>query len=422
MRHSGQNRVGLTSSELFFRSRAGAAVAVAALAVSTGLTVSFLVGNTYIDLLVYRMGARVLLDGDDIYGALPPVVGDFGLPFTYPPLAAMLFVPLALMPLGLGQLVFTLVSVAALAVTLRMVLARVRPDVGARASWTMTAVAVAVALQLEPVRETISFGQINMVLMALVALDVLTEKPKWPRGLLIGLAAAIKLTPIAFLLLFLLKRDWRTSGRIVVAALGFTALAFAVMPEASTKYWLQTLPDTGRIGPAYFANNASFKAVISRFGPPEHLGSVLWLVAVVVMLVVAVIAIRRAIDHDDLVVALIANATAVLLASPVSWSHHWVWAAPALLVLALAVVRAPSAWNAVAATGIGALFLIGPQHLLPTAGDRELDWALWQHGFGTLYVTVGFGFLVWLAFGAYRNRSAARELSRGDIRAIRANR
>ncbi|WP_258557917.1 glycosyltransferase 87 family protein [Rhodococcus sp. AG1013] len=389
---------------------------------STGLTVSFLVGNSYIDLLVYRMGARVLLDGDDIYGALPPVVGDFGLPFTYPPLAAMLFVPLALMPLGLGQLVFTLVSVAALAVTLRMALARVRPDVGARASWTMTAVAVAVALQLEPVRETISFGQINMVLMALVAVDVLTEKPKWPRGLLIGLAAAIKLTPIAFLLLFLLKRDWRTSGRIVAAALGFTAVAFAVMPEASTKYWSQTLPDTGRIGPAYFANNASFKAVISRFGPHEHLGSVLWLVAVVVMLVVAVIAIRRALDHDDLVVALIANATAVLLASPVSWSHHWVWAAPALLVLVLAVVRAPSAWNAIAATGIGALFLIGPQHLLPTAEDRELDWALWQHGFGTLYVTVGFGFLVWLAFGAYRNRSTARELSRGDIRAIRANR
>ncbi|MGO4205329.1 glycosyltransferase 87 family protein [Rhodococcus sp. TAF43] len=376
MRHSGQNRSGWASSELFFRSRAGAAVAVAALAISAGLTVSFLVGNTYIDLLVYRMGARVLLDGGDMYGALPPVVGDFGLPFTYPPLAAMLFVPLAVIPLGLGKLVFTLVSVAALAMTLRLVLGRMRPQLGARASWTVTALAVAVALQLEPVRETISFGQINMVLMALVALDVLTEKPKWPRGLLIGLAAAIKLTPIAFLLLFLLKRDWRTSGRIVVAALGFTALAFAVMPEASTKYWSQTLPDTGRIGPAYFANNESFKAVISRFGPPEHIGSVLWLVAVAAMLAVAVIAIRRALDHDDLVPALLANAAAVLLASPVSWSHHWVWAAPALLALALGVVRAPSGWNTVAATGIGALFLIGPQHLLPTAGDRELDWAL----------------------------------------------
>ncbi|WP_254593039.1 glycosyltransferase 87 family protein [Prescottella equi] len=368
---------------------------------SITLTVSLLIGNSYIDLLVYRMGANVLLDGGDIYGALPPVVGDFGLPFTYPPLAAILFVPLALLPLGLGKVVFTLVSVTALATTLRIVLARLRPDLDTRASWTMTAVAVAVALQFEPIRETISFGQINMVLMALVAVDVLTEKPKWPRGLLIGLAAAIKLTPIAFLLFFLIKRDLRTSGRIVAAAGGFTALAFVVMPETSAKYWSQTLPDTGRIGPAYFANNESFKAVVARFGPPEHVGSLLWFVLVAVMLVVAVIGIRRALDHGDPVVALIANATAVLLASPVSWSHHWVWAAPALLALTLGVLRAPSAGKTLAAAGLGGLFLIGPQHLLPTGRDRELDWALWQHAIGTLYVTVGTGFLLWLAFLAY---------------------
>lgn len=377
------------------------------MAVSIALSAGFLAGHDFIDLLVYRMGARVLLDGDDIYGALPPVVGDFGLPFTYPPLAAILFVPLALIPVGLGKLVFTLVSVAALASTLRLVLARLRPELGARAAWTVTAVAVAVALQLEPVRETVSFGQINLVLMALVAADVLTEKPKWPRGVLIGLAAAIKLTPGAFLLLFLLRRDWRTSGRIVGATLGFTALAFVAMPEASVKYWSETLPDTGRIGPAYFANNESLKAVISRFGPSEHIGSVLWLGAVAVMLVVAVIAIRRALAHGDLVVALLANATAVLLASPVSWSHHWVWAAPALLVLTIRMLRTPRPWNVAGVTATGVLFLVGPQHLLPTAEDRELDWALWQHLLGTLYVTVGFAFLLWLAFGAYRERPVA---------------
>lgn len=406
MGHSGQIRNGGTPWEQFFGTRAGVVVAAVTVAVSLTLTVGFLVGNDYIDLLVYRTGARVLLDGNDIYGSLPPVVGDFGLPFTYPPLAAMSFVPLALTPLGVGKLVFALVSVAALALTLRLVLARLRPDMGVRTSWTATAVASAVALQLEPVRETISFGQINIVLMALVALDVLTEKPKWPRGLLIGLAAAIKLTPFAFLLLFLLKRDWRTSGRIVAATVGFTVLGFVVMPAASAKYWAQTLPDTGRIGPAYFAANESLKAVISRFEPPEHAGTVLWFAAVAVMLVVAAIAVRRALEHGDLVAALIANATAVLLASPVSWSHHWVWAAPALLVLALRVLDAPGTRNVFALAGIGVLFLIGPQHLLPTAEDRELDWAVWQHLLGTLYVTVGFGFLVWLAFVAWRGPGA----------------
>ncbi len=400
--------------EFLLGSRAAAAVATVALAISTGLTFVLLLGNDYIDLRVYRMGAQVLLDGGDIYGALPPVVDDFGLPFTYPPIAAMLFVPLVVIPFGLGKFVFTLVSVVALAVTLRVVLGRMWPQLGTRAAWTATVIAVALALQLEPVRETISFGQINMVLMALVAVDVLTKNPRWPRGLLIGLAAAIKLTPIGFLLLFLVKRDWRTSAHIVGAAFGFTALAFVVMPGESAKYWLQTLPDTGRIGPAYFANNESFKAVISRFGPPEQIGSVLWLVTVAVMLAVTAAAIWRALDHDDLVPALLANATAILLASPVSWSHHWVWAAPALLVLALGALRAPVAWNIVAATGIGLLFLVGPQHLLPTAEDRELDWAWWQHLLGTLYVTAGFGFLLWLAFVAYRIKSPAGELSGGN--------
>lgn len=366
---------------------------------------AFVVGNDFIDLLVYRMGATVLLDGGSIYGALPPIVDDFGLPFTYPPLAAMLFAPLALIPLGLGKLFFTLVSAAALAVTLRMALDRVWPQLGTRAAWTATALSVAVALQLEPVRETIGFGQINMVLMVLVAIDVLARKPKWPRGLLIGLAAAIKLTPIGFLLLFLVKRDWRTSGHIIGAALGSTALAFLVMPETSTKYWLHTLADTGRIGAAYFANNQSFKAVISRFGPSELVVTALWLIAVALMLVVAVIAIRRALDHDDIVLAMTANAAAILLASPVSWSHHWVWVAPAMLVLLFGVLRAPSRRNVAVAVGLGALFFIGPHHLLPAGDDRELDWALWQHLLGTLYVSVGLGFLVWLAFVRYRQKS-----------------
>ncbi|WP_455902191.1 glycosyltransferase 87 family protein, partial [Rhodococcus gordoniae] len=86
----------------------------------------------------------------------------------------------------------------------------------------------------------------------------------------------------AFLLLFLLRRDRRTSATIIASTFGFTALAFAVMPATSAKYWLDTLPDTGRIGAAYFATNQSFKAVISRFGPPELMASVLWLLAVAV--------------------------------------------------------------------------------------------------------------------------------------------
>jgi alpha-1,2-mannosyltransferase len=71
---------------------------------------------------------------------------------------------------------------------------------------------------IEPVRTTLALGQINIVLMALVAFDLLLPSTwftvagrtvGWPRGVLTGIAAAIKLTPLVFLLYFLARRDLR---------------------------------------------------------------------------------------------------------------------------------------------------------------------------------------------------------------------
>jgi alpha-1,2-mannosyltransferase len=70
------------------------------------------------------------------------------------------------------------------------------------------AVALPVSLLLEPVWETLQFGQLNLRLMALIALDGLVERPRWPRGMLVGIAAAIELTPAAFVLFFLLRKDY----------------------------------------------------------------------------------------------------------------------------------------------------------------------------------------------------------------------
>src|SRR5690606_23930020 len=161
----------------------------------------------YIDLQVYRNGARVWLDGGDLYGPMPKVFG-IGLPFTYPPLAALLFAPLALMPLGLAEIVVLATSVLSLGITLWLVLARIRPELDRMTVLAAVIAAVAVAGYLEPVRQTYSFGQVNLVLMAAVALDCLVRKPFWPRGMLIGIAVSVKLIPAGYLLYFLLRKDW----------------------------------------------------------------------------------------------------------------------------------------------------------------------------------------------------------------------
>ena len=166
-------------------------------------------GPYRIDLAVYRIGGRTWLHGGDLYGQVLVIRG-LRLPFTYPPIAAVGLAPLALLPMTAAGTVLTVGSVALAAVVLRVFLRRLAgPAAGSMwaAGWLLPA-----ALLLEPVRSTLAYGQVNIVLMALVTLDCLTVEPRWPRGALTGLAAAVKLTPAAFVLFFLLRRDYRAAA------------------------------------------------------------------------------------------------------------------------------------------------------------------------------------------------------------------
>ena len=130
-------------------------------------------------------------------------------------------------------------------------------------------------LGLEPVLQTIEFGQINLLLMALVVLDCLVERPRWPRGLLIGIAAAIKLTPAVFLLYLLLRRDVRAAVTTVVAGAVATLLGFLVAPAESWRFWLDN-PVSGVSGSPFFTNQ-TFEAVLVRAGVDGLAGRISWL-------------------------------------------------------------------------------------------------------------------------------------------------
>ncbi|WP_249040542.1 glycosyltransferase 87 family protein [Nocardia cyriacigeorgica] len=348
----------------------------------------------YIDLQVYRNGARVWLDDGDLYGPMPEVFG-IGLPFTYPPLAALFFAPLALMPLGLAEIVVLATSVLSLGITLWLVLSRIRPELDRMTVLAAVIAAVAVAGFFEPVRQTYSFGQINLVLMAAVALDCLVRKPFWPRGMLIGIAVSVKLIPAGYLLYFLLRKDWKAAGTLIASAIGAVGLGFLVFPSDSVEYWFHTLADTGRIGPPYYAGNQSLKGLAFRLGVSDSLATVIWISLSLVAIGLAALWMRRLIEAGASVAALMVNAAAILLVSPVSWSHHWVWVAPALLVTADAIARGrrnPLLIGAV--TAMTVMFLIGPHWLLPHEADRELDWSWWQQILGSGYVITTFAVFV----------------------------
>ncbi|MFC9892712.1 glycosyltransferase family 87 protein [Nocardia sp. NPDC127579] len=365
--------------------------AVTALAASALISVRAQWWRGYIDLLVYRNGARAWLDGKSIYGELPPVLG-IELPFTYPPPAALLFAPLALLPLPLAEAAMLTVSVLSLAVTLWLVLARLRPALDRPVALALVIVAVALAQLLEPVRQTLGFGQINLVLMAAVAADCLAREPRWPRGLLIGLAISVKLVPAAFLLYFLLRRDRKSLRTIAVSALAAAGTGLLLMPGDSLRYWLHIILDTGRIGAPEFAGNQSIKGLLFRLGFAGPIATGLWLTLAALTLGLAVLWMRKLLDAGSPVSALLVNAFALLLVSPVSWSHHWVWTAPALLAAALAVERGHrNPWFLGSVLAGTALLVVGPQWHLPW--HRELDWNWWQQLVGSSYVLVTFAVL-----------------------------
>ncbi|MFD6398156.1 glycosyltransferase 87 family protein [Nocardia sp. NPDC060249] len=394
------------------RQRRRLTVAIGLFVVSAAVALLAHWWHGFIDLQVYRNGARVWLDGGDLYGPMPPVYG-LGLPFTYPPLAAMFFVPLALMPLVVAEVVVLLTSLASLGIVLWLVLVRVRPELDRISVLTVLIAGLGLAQYLEPIRQTVNFGQINLILMAAVALDILVRKPFWPRGMLIGIAVSIKLIPAGYLLYFLLRRDWKAAATMVVSAAGAVGVGFLLFPKDSVEYWFHTVSDTGRIGTPYFAGNQSIKGTLFRLGMNESLATGLWLGLSAVTIALAAVWMYRLIGVGNEVGALLVNAAAVLLISPVSWSHHWVWVAPALVVaVSLAVSRRSRAFTTLVAV-FTVMFIVGPQWVLPHSGDKELAWAWWQQIIGSSYVWTTFAVIVYavITYHPSRKPSATPELA-----------
>jgi alpha-1,2-mannosyltransferase len=237
---------------------------------------------------------------------------------------------------------------------------------------------------LEPVSETFKFGQINLILMAMVAADCLVVRTRWPRGVLIGLAAAIKLTPAAFVLFFLLRRDRRAAVVAGVTALLASGVGALVAPAQSLRYWGGGLAGASGVSGSPFFTNQTFQAVFTRAGITGVERTAGWLMLSAILLVLATPAIRRA----PAPLALVVTGGVALLVSPTSWSHHWVWVAPALLVAVVSAWRARSVgWAAVSGV-IAVTFVVAAHQYLPHDDQRELAWSVLQQIIGASYVIV----------------------------------
>jgi alpha-1,2-mannosyltransferase len=276
-----------------------------------------------LDLQVYRAAITAWRSGHD------PYAGRFTahhLPFTYPPFSLLALSPLSWAPFGLTQIILWIVTLGSLAGAAYVVAVRSGRGGGRALGTASLAWAGLAGLIVEPVRSTLDYGQVDTLLLGLVVVDLLVV-PRGRRGLLIGLAAAIKLTPLIFLVLPLLERDWKTLGRGVAAGAASTGLMWVLWPKVAWTFWTRDVFDARRVGNIAYAGNQSLYGDLHRWPFPSSGVTGLWLAWCGVTALAGVALAARCVADDRRVAAMLSLALTGLLISPVSWTHHWVWVA-----------------------------------------------------------------------------------------------
>ncbi|WP_067052137.1 glycosyltransferase family 87 protein [Streptomyces sp. FXJ1.172] len=290
--------------------------------------------------------------------------------FTYPPFAALLMLPLALLGRNTAIALSLLVNLAALAVVLG-ILAGPR---WRRHGWYRWSLALCLLALFEPLRDTFSFGQVNLVLLALVLGDswlLTTGRGRWA-GAGIGLAAAVKLTPALFIGLLLLAGRRRAAGVATAVAAAATALAAWADPRATRFYWTEALWDTSRVGRLDYVSNQSLQGVLARLGES---GRPLWATVVLLTLCVWAWRVRRAVTAGDWTAAFALTGAAACLVSPITWVHHLVWLLPSFVVLVRAGrPRLAGALYAVLCTSVVWLWYDGASGVSGFLGSNAYTW------------------------------------------------
>lgn len=278
-----------------------------------------------LDLDVYRDAAEVAWSGGDLYGLR---YTDVGLPYLYPPFAILFLTPLAWLSEVGAQVIWTLVTLASVIIYAVVCVWNFAAE--RFHTPTVYMATIAFALAMEPTESNINFGQVNVLLAAFLVLDLSRRTWRLPQGLLTGIAAAVKLTPLFIAVYYLVTRRLRAALWTFGAFAACTAMAAVIFPSASREFWTGTFLESDRVGVSYISNQ-SLNGLLQRAVSDPALARLLWLaLAGVVALCVLLLAHHLFASYPHLTDALVL--AAILLISPISWSAHWILILPLLLV------------------------------------------------------------------------------------------
>lgn len=340
--------------------------------------------TNWLDLQIYRNAIEYWHHGHSLYAFQQPGTRNH-LGFTYPPFAAAVLTPLVLVSQHQAELLFmglNLLLCAALGSGFGVALAR---QFGLP-RWPSAVLGTAVVLSLEPVRESLGFGQINIVMLVLVAGDMWLLSTGRRGGFAIGVAAAIKLTPILLIVALFAAGRGSAGRRALATCVGATGLAALLLPQSSWQYWTREVWRTSRVGQPNRITNQSWTGVIARLGDTRTPSHLLWLIGAVAAVMVMALIARRASGPWVIPRVLTVAAVASTFASPISWTHHYWWAVPAVATLLYRAANTRSPTVIACLVAVSAMFVVGPIKLEHAV--HQWTWASAAAGDLYLYASV----------------------------------
>jgi alpha-1,2-mannosyltransferase len=342
-----------------------------------------------IDLQVYVYAVKDMLAGKDIFATTTPF---WKLYFIYPPIAAILMTPLVFGPYLFWQVVWT----GGLVWAQQSVLKRC----GAPRGWKLGLIGIAVLLAVEPIRTTLGYGQVNTILMALVVADLLPDAPgerrRIPQGTLIGLAAAIKLTPALFVIFAFLIGKARVAITALISFAVFTGIGAILLFRETLVFFGGLSGGETRTASPLYTGNQSLLGVFFRLGDSSRVTALVGLAVSAILAVLGCLVAAHWWRQDEKVFAVALVGLTTCLASPLSWTHHYVWILPmAMAVLSPGVPR----W----ARYLGGFWVVWvcvclPLAVLPYGGGRERQFDFLQQVVVNLGPIVGLILVAGLAW------------------------
>lgn len=297
------------------------------------------------DLHVYVVAVTALVHGGSLYGLHAGEAARF----TYPPFAGLAFFPMAYLPEPLTRVLWTLLTIAAVVALCRVVAAHLPRRLGpVSIVWPLL---TALVLASKPVQSNLWFGQISVFLTLAVTVDVLALQGRHGQGLLTGIAAAIKLTPLVFIPYLWLVGRRRAAVMAAGAFVLATGIAIALTPSNSHAYWFHYVVHESAALPLANNGNQSIYALLLREGLHGSVLTGAWIGLAATLGCLGLWRSGKAWRAGQPLLSLAMAGCVAILASPISWTHHQLW-----ILLAAGGVFTASGW----VDGVVAAVLVVP--------------------------------------------------------------